>query len=309
MASEPYTNVGLFSLCLHISRTVRSGVDLGMDKQEYARASYEAWQRMAEGWDNQRRWLWDSTRRIGEWLVTALDPQPGQTILELAAGTGETGFAAAERIAPAGHLISTDFAPKMVEVARQESERLRRKNVEHRVLDAQRMDLEDGSVDGVLCRFGFMLMPEPALALAETRRVLRRGGKLAFSVWGDAALNPWAAVPARVIMEHTGAPSPEPDAPGIFAMADPRRTRALVTEAGFKVERMEDVEMVWRFRDFEAVWRFLTTMAGALAVAIAAMPENEQEAVRQKLEDAAEPFKNRNGYAFPGNAQNTLATT
>ena len=207
----------------------------GMTTQDYTQVSYDTWQRMARGWDRERKWLWDSSRRVGEWMVDALGPQPGQTILELAAGTGETGFAAADRIGTKGHLISTDFSPNMVEVARRESERLGLTNVEHRVLDAQNMDLEDHSIDGVLCRWGFMLMADPARALAETRRVLRPEGRLALSVWGDPARNPWAAVPGRVISEHMGAPPPQPDAPGIFAMADPERTRSLLAGAGLRV--------------------------------------------------------------------------
>ena len=112
-----------------------------MDKKKCAQTSYDTWQRLAEGWDRERRWLWESTKRISEWLVDAIAPRPGQTILELAAGAGETGSAAAQRIASSGHLISTDFAQNMVAVARQESERLGLGNVEHRVLDAKKLIL------------------------------------------------------------------------------------------------------------------------------------------------------------------------
>ena len=58
-------------------------------------------------------------------------------------------------------------------------------NIEFRELDAEDLDLEEASVDGVVCRWGYMLMPNPAIALGETRRVLRRGGRLAFAVWGS----------------------------------------------------------------------------------------------------------------------------
>lgn len=92
------------------------------------------------------------------------------------------------------------------------------------------MDLEDDSVDGVLCRWGYMLMAEPETALRETRRVLRDGGGLALSVWAAPESNPWASVPGRLLREQTGAPPPDPTAPGIFAMADPERTRWLLTK-------------------------------------------------------------------------------
>lgn len=262
---------------------------------------------MAEGWDRDRRWIWDSSRVVGEWMVEALDPQPGQTILELASGAGQTGFAAAAALGEDGRLISTDFAPNMVEAARAESARLGLHNVEHRVLDAERMDLEDDSADGVLCRWGYMLMADPEAALRETRRVLRDGGRLAISVWGAPQDNPWAAVAGAALREQTGAPPPAPTDPGIFAMADPERTRSLLASVGFEVQRMEDIPVSWRFEDFDAYWNFLLNLAGAIAVAIAALPEGEQRALRGRIEEAVEPYRMNGGYELPGLAQNTLA--
>jgi ubiquinone/menaquinone biosynthesis C-methylase UbiE len=263
---------------------------------------------MAEGWDSERKWVWDGTRHISDWMIAAIDPRPGQVVLELAAGPGETGFRVAERLGTKGRLISTDFSPNMVEAARRHSTQLGLKNIEHRILDAQNMDLEDQSVDAVLCRWGYMLMADPVKAFRETYRVLRPGGKLAFSVWGEPARNPWAALPARLISEQTGTPPPEPGAPGIFAMADEKRTRSLLEAARLRCERMETIEMMWRFTNFDAVWRFLTTMAGGLATQISTMSQEEQVVLRNKLETTAEPFKTAVGYAFPGSAQNTLAS-
>ena len=80
---------------------------------------------------------------VGEWLVDALDPQPGETVLELAAGVGDTGFAAARRLGPEGRLITTDFSDQMVEAARRRADELGVSNAEFRTLDAERMDLDD----------------------------------------------------------------------------------------------------------------------------------------------------------------------
>jgi ubiquinone/menaquinone biosynthesis C-methylase UbiE len=91
-------------------------------------------------------------------------------VLELAAGAGDTGFAAAS---DAGRLLCTDFSPAMLDVARRRAGELGITNVEFRVLDAEHLDLDTASVDGVLCRLGYMLVADPAAALAETRRVLR----------------------------------------------------------------------------------------------------------------------------------------
>jgi ubiquinone/menaquinone biosynthesis C-methylase UbiE len=274
---------------------------------DYRQASFDVWQRMAEGWDRERRWYWELSHAAGEWMVEALEPQPGQTILELASGTGETGFGAAAALGDGGRLISTDFSPNMVEAARVESQRLGLRNVEHRVLDAERMDLDDDSVDGVLCRWGYMLMTDPAAALRETRRVLRDGGRLALSVWGAPARNPWASVAANVLLQQTDAPPPDPTAPGIFAMADPERTRLLLADAGFEVRRMEDVELLYGFDDFDAYWAFLNQLAGAIALKIEALPAEDRRAFRERLQAATEPHRSNGGYRMQGVVQNTLA--
>lgn len=278
-----------------------------MGGEDYRNASYQIWQAMAAGWNRERTWMWEVSRAVSEKMLEALVPQPGQTILELAAGTGETGFAAARAIGPSGQLISTDFAPEMVAAARSESHRLGLANVEHREMDAERMDLEDDSVDGVLCRWGYMLMADPARALAETRRVLRADGRLSLSVWGAPERNPWASVPARALREHTGAPAPDAHDPGIFAMADPDRVRSLVRDAGFGEPRLEEVEVSWRFDDFDAYWRYVTELAGGIAMVLQTMRETDREAVRTMVERAVGGFRTDRGLELPGVALNAVA--
>jgi len=251
--------------------------------------------------------MWESTRAVGEWLVEALDPTPGQTLLELASGTGETGFLAAARVGDDGKLISTDFAPKMVESARAESERLALTNVEHRTLDAENMDLPDACVDGVLCRWGYMLMADPAVAFSETRRVLREGGGVAFSVFAEPEENPWAGIPGRLLVEVGGEPPPDPTAPGIFAMADQARTRSLLAAAGLEERRTEDVPIIWRFDEFGGCWDFLIDIAGAISVRIAALSDEQRQAFRERLEEAVEPYRSEKGIELPGLTRNTLA--
>ena len=274
---------------------------------DYRQASLGIWERMAAGWEEDRRWVWDASRVVGEWLVDALDPQPGETILEIAAGVGDTGLAATARLGSSGKLISTDFSQPMVDAARRRAAELGVPNVDFRTMDAERMDLDDGSIDGVLCRWGYMLMADPAAALRETRRVLRPGGRVAFSVWGDPASNRWASAPAEAYLEHTGAEPPDPRAPGIFAMASEARTGELLAEAGLRPVRTEHVEMEWAFDTRDDYWRFVMDLAGALAVRIRALPEEDQAAVRRHTEDKLEPVVRRPGYNLAGLCLNVLA--
>ena len=278
-----------------------------MPAEDYRDASLRIWDEMAAGWEGHRRTVWDASRAVGEWLVDALDPKPGETVLELAAGVGDTGFAAARRLGSTGTLITTDFSEQMVNAARRRAGELGISNAEFRTLDAERMDLDDGSVDGVLCRWGYMLMADPAAALSETRRVLGEDGRLALSVWGDPEQNPWASIPARTLLELTGAEPPDPFAPGIFAMASEERTRDLLIGAGLEPERVETVEMAWSFESLADYWHYLTDVKGAIAIVVRSLPEADQAALSTEIERRLEPYADGEGYRLPGTCLNVLA--
>jgi SAM-dependent methyltransferase len=259
-----------------------------VDLDEYRRKSLDAWDRFARNWDEERDFIWTATAKVGERLVGRLDPQPGDTVLELAAGTGDTGFLVAERIGDDGKLISTDFAPGMVESARGQGEHLGLGNVEYRVLDAERMDLTDDSADGVLCRFGYMLMADPATALGETKRVLRDGGRLSFGVWGDPMRNLWAAIPGMTMVELGHLPPPEPGGPGIFAMADPERIKSLVTGAGFGEPQIEEISVSWGYADPDEHWDKTLKFAAPIAEAFGGLSEDAQDEVRAAVRERVE---------------------
>jgi SAM-dependent methyltransferase len=240
--------------------------------------------------------------------VSELDPKPGDTILDVAAGVGDTGFAAAAKIAPEGRLISTDFSSGMVDAARQRAEELGVTNAEFRQLDAEKMDLEDDSVDRVLSRWGYMLMADPAAALRETRRILREGGPLACAVWGPPERNPWAALPAMALVQRGHMPPPEPGAPGIFALADPDRVRGLMAGAGFGDPQVEEIAFEFRYGDFDDLWETLVRLAGPLARAINSLPEDERNATREAIEQSVASFRAEDGsYPIPALCWGVLA--
>ena len=279
-----------------------------MSHQEYRRTSYETWEAMAPGWERRRAQLEDSLTPLRTWLITQLAPQPGDTVLELGAGPGDTGFAAAVLVGDAGRLISSDFSPEMVEVARRRGAELGLENVDYRVIDAERIDLDVASVDGVLCRSAFMLVADPAAALSETRRVLRPGGRLAMSVWGAPERNPWASIGGRILVERGLLPPPEPGAPGVFSMASEERTRALLADAGFTDVRTDEVSVGFPFRDLEEYERWVSDLSGSFATVLRGLPEGELEALRAELRTAFEPYATQQGYELGGLALTAVAS-
>jgi ubiquinone/menaquinone biosynthesis C-methylase UbiE len=279
-----------------------------VDLAEYREKAHDTWRQMAAGWQRQREWMWDATHKVGESMVSKLEPREGQTILELAAGVGDTGFVAAKELGDDGKLISTDFAPEMVEAARKRGAELGLTNVEYRVMDAEKMDLDDDSVDGVLCRWGYMLIADPAAAFAETRRVLRDGGRLCFSVWAGPERNPWAAIAGATVVQRGHMPPPEPGAPGIFAMGDPARIRALVSGAGFAEPGIDEVPVEYRFTDPDDYWHFLNELAGGIALTVKALPDEERQAVQKQLYEQVAAFEQNGALVFPGAALNVVTS-
>ena len=271
-----------------------------MDREEYKRTSLENWQTMAAGWERRRADIESTSRPVTEWMVGALDPQSGHTVLELAAGPGDVGFTVAPLLGTEGRLISSDFSSEMVEVARRRAEELGLRNVEHRVMDAEAMDLDDESVDGVLCRWGFMLMPDPARALAETSRVLRSGGRLGFAVWSTADRNPWVAVGGRILAGLGLSPPPQPGEPGMFVLADEGRLRGLLEDVGLKVERVEDVSVVSPYASIDEYITATRDMGGMFSRLWDVATDAQRHEIRAGLTDGFEPFAIDGGYALPG---------
>jgi len=245
---------------------------------------------MAAGWDERHTYFEETARPVVEVMLERLAPRPGDVVVELAAGTGVVGFAASPLVGPRGRVVVSDFAPAMVRVAGRLASSLVLENVQCRVLDAEHLDLPDESADGVLCRWGYMLMPDAPAALRETRRVLRTGGRLSCAVFGDPAENPWVTLPMRVLHERGHVGPPQAGTPGILAFADRDRFCGLLTDAGFTDVRFDDVRFSWRFESMDAYWAFLTDAAGAIATVLAALDDGERRAVRDELSTLVAPY-------------------
>jgi ubiquinone/menaquinone biosynthesis C-methylase UbiE len=255
---------------------------------------------LASAWELYRDRLFEGQRVVSDWLVDQIDARPGQTVLELAAGPGETGFLVAERVGSAGKVISTDLGPQMVDAARRGAAARGITNIDCRVMDAQQIDLADSSVDAVLCRFGIMLMPQPAMALAGVRRVLRPDGRLAYAVWGAPDRNPWMTLLAMAIIQNGHQPAGDPFGPGgPFSLAAPDDNRALLTEAGFSDVRVEEIDGFMHFDDFDDFWDMQSQVSGPIALLISSLADDDVERLRTTLEPMLAPFRTDGGLDIP----------
>ncbi len=271
---------------------------IGFDANAHREASLQGWEAAAAGWRRSQ----EAIRRLGapvsEWLIEAIAPRPGQRIMELAAGTGETGLLVARRVGPAGGVIVSDQAEAMLDGARVRAVELSVENVEFKVISAEWIDMPLASVDGVLCRWGYMLLADPAAALAETRRVLRAGGRLALAVWDSVAHNPWALQPALELIERGLIPAPgaSPDwQPGPFALGDPERVRELIAGAGFAEIDVQALDLRQRYDSFDAFWETTLDLSNSFHDAVLSQPEAEIAEIRAGVARRLQPFTAADG--------------
>ena len=265
------------------------------DADAYRKESRARWGEQAKGWSARAEELGRVTMPVSVWMVDALELQPGHEILELAAGTGEVGFLAAEQIAPTGTLISSDFAPEMITAAQKRAEQLGITNVRFRQIDAESIDQEAASLDGVLCRWGYMLMADGEAALRETRRVLRPGARVALAVWAPPAENPWASIPGSELVERGHLERPDPDAPGQFAWARPGTIEEYLDAAGFGEHVVETLDFAQVFPSVDAWIAAQRDFASRFRAALDGLPAAERDDAIAAIRERALPYVQEDG--------------
>lgn len=268
---------------------------MSFDAEDHRAASLLGWEEAASGWVRRQKMMRTWAAPVSHWMVEAISPQPGERILELAGGLGETGMLAAELVAPIGSVIVSDQAEAMLAGARERAEALGIENVEFKLINAEWIDLPLASVDAVLCRWGYMLMADPATALGETRRVLRPGGRVALAVWDAIERNPWAALPGQELTDRGNAPRPDPTTPGPFVLGDPTQVAELLEQAGFSEIHIEAIDLLRRHPDFEELWDTTLDLSRNFHDAVLSRPESEIADIRASLAERFAPFTSSTG--------------
>jgi ubiquinone/menaquinone biosynthesis C-methylase UbiE len=243
------------------------------------------------------RWQQDVERRkqdfaaATERMLEAAGLQPGDQVLDIAAGTGDQSLLAARLVGPGGSILATDISADMLTIAARVVQQEGLTNITTRVMDAQRLELENDAFDAVICRLGLMLIPHLQQALREIRRVLKPGGKLAALVWSAPEHNPLWSLPLAILSRYAnGASSPGPNP---FALSDTTVFERELTDAGFHTVSTRALAFQSRYASLEA---FLNSTGSRLIAGVMGrLPQHEQQHLLGEVRQALSQFEGSDG--------------
>lgn len=240
------------------------------------------WNRFSPGWRKWDDFTMHFLRPMGNEMIQALQPKDSETVLDIAAGTGEPGLTIAAMI-PNGTVVITDLAEGMLEVARDNAAAKGITNYKTVVCDVSELPFEDASFDAVSCRFGFMFFPDILLAAKEMVRVLRPGGRMAAAVWAPPDLNPWITTTLATINRHLSIPPPPQGAPSMFRCGSPGFMSGLFMQAGLNHVSEKTMSGKVAYGSKENYWVFMNEVAAPVVMALSKADEETKEKIRAEV--------------------------
>ena len=221
---------------------------------------------------------------VTEAIVDAAQPAAGMHALDLACGTGAPALQIARRVAPGGHVIGIDLAAAALDIARQRARERNLDNVEFEQYDAQKLPFADASFDLVTSRFGLMFFPDLPRALAESRRVLRGGGRFAAITWGAFEQQAYFRNTVGVLLREVPGAELPPAAGPIFKFGKPGTLTSALQAAGFRDvrEQASEVPWVWPGKPAE-IWEYFQEATIPFRPLIERIPPNDRQRIERRI--------------------------
>jgi ubiquinone/menaquinone biosynthesis C-methylase UbiE len=262
---------------------------------EYDPTAFDAFEEA--GWTTKEAAAYDSlagrvTARVAEPLLDAVGAGTGTRVLDVATGPGYVAARAAERGA---EVVGLDFSETMLAFARS-----RAPNVEFVQGDATALPFEDATFDAVTVAFLLLHLGTPERAVGEAARVLRPGGRAAFSVWDVPARGRWIGVFFDAFTA-AGAhpPAGVPAGPSFFRFADEAQFTDLLEGAGLADVAVSTVEFDLHLEDGDELWDGLIEGSVRVRPLILGQSEELQRQIRARYDALLEPYRGEQGFDVP----------
>ncbi len=262
-----------------------------MDARLQLRVQRYGWDRAAV--DYERGWA-AQLKPAQDQLLALAALQPGEAVLDLAAGTGLVTFPAAEAVGATGRVVATDISDAMVAMLRGEAARRRLAQVTAQRADAETYPFEDASFDAVLCALGLMYVPDPAACLAGAIRVLRPGGRFVAAVWGDRRRCGWAEIFPIVESKVTSEVCPL-----FFQLGTGGALQIQMEMAGFTNVEAVTLNTLLEYDSADAALG-AAFIGGPVAMAYSRFDDATREAAHAEYLDSIAPYRTGDGFRIPG---------
>ena len=249
--------------------------------EQFKRMVHDEWTD-TETVDAWRRWHPKILHQLEEMTAALLDAAqlaPGMQVLDLASGTGDPALAVATSVGPEGHVTATDLSPGMLATAEANARDAGLSNLTFHVADAEDLPFPDAHFDVVLSRIGAMYFVDIQRALAEIRRVLKPGGRVALSAWGPFDQSPYAATLLGPFLARVDVPPPPPGAPQPMRFAEAGSLASELAQAGFMhvTEESHTITSRWPGPP-EELWQHFYEIAVPFRPVFDGLPPTEQAA-------------------------------
>ncbi|MFZ0499131.1 MAG: methyltransferase domain-containing protein [Steroidobacteraceae bacterium] len=227
-------------------------------------------------------------------LLASASLAPGDRVLDVACGSGLVTFSAAHAVGPTGRILGIDLSGQMIAAARRRAEQRQVSNASFARMDAETLSLPDGSFDVVLCCLGLMYVPDPEKAVREMKRVLRPGGRLVISVWGERSACGWAALFPIIDVEVSSEVCPL-----FFRLGQGNALARLCIETGVEIHEQHRLAATLCYADAREACN-AAFIGGPVALAWSRFDEETRARVCQRYVEAIAAWQHDSGYRIPG---------
>jgi ubiquinone/menaquinone biosynthesis C-methylase UbiE len=246
--------------------------------QQIREQQKELWNRFSPGWKKWDSLFMDFLKPMGDEIIRLLNLKAADIVLDVAAGTGETGLTIASKL-KTGKVIITDLSEDMLEITVEKAMQRGVLNIETRVCDVCELPFPDNSFDAISCRFGFMFFPDMLLAVKEMVRVLKPGGRMATSVWNIPEKNFWVTAIMGTINKNMELQVPPPGAPGMFRCARDGFISGLFLQAGLRNVCVTEVAGKMNCKTPDVYWNVMTDVGAPVVAAL----NKADDAIKEKI--------------------------
>ena len=240
----------------------------------------DMWDSVAPGWEANAGFVDEQLALATAALLDTAQIGEGDRVLDLAAGPGGAGLAAAQRVGSSGRVVLSDVAAEMVAVAAKRASTDARLGTA--VFDQGAIDFGDASFDAVINRHGLMFVEDPAQTVAEAVRVLRASGRYAVMTWDRRQANPWLGLVLDAVSAQFGVPFPPPNVRGPFSLDTPDLLTSELRDGGLEDVTVHAMATPMRAASLEEWWERVPKLAGPLAIALAGMEADVRDQIRER---------------------------